>query len=225
MSYPTQEQINNNARTARLKELSAIADSMVMPDPPDEPKTKKKRSSLTSLLAAFDRAEKLREETEVLKPRLDKEIAEYLASGEALDEKIAQGLQTKRCQLEMIPAKLDQIDERLKSLKDEINTELGLRFVEFEHQFSHMNKLVCDRLSELLRPIMADDFTLDRHISMWLVGNTKLNRKVVGLLSYIRHPMMLGNAVAGARALIAREGEAAKILAIANQLTEVLVKE
>jgi hypothetical protein len=215
----TREQINTNAMAARLEEMSAIADSMVLPDPAAAPKTKKKRSSLKSLLASFDSAEKLREETEALRPRLEKEIGEYLSSGEALDEKIAQGLQTKRCQLEMIPAKLDQIHLRQESLKVEINTELGLCYIEFEHQFSHMNKLVSGHLKAFLQPMMADDFALDHYISAFLISNTKLNRRVVGILNCIRQPMMLGNPVAAARTLLAREGEAAEIVAASEELT------
>lgn len=171
------------------------------------------------MLAAFDRADKLRLETEELKPRLEKEIGAALASGEALDEKLAQSLLVKRGQLEMIPAKLDQIHERQKSLESEIDTELNLRFTEFEHQFAHTNRLIHARLDALLRPIMADDFAMDHHISTWLIGNTKLNRQIVGILNCIRQPMMLGNPVAAARTLVAREGEAAGILAAAEKLT------
>ena len=116
----------------------------------------KQNPSLESLLKQFDKTEQLRADTEALKPRLENEINAVLSSGDSLDEKTALALQTKRGQLELIPAKLGQIMGRLTELETSIEAEFQSRFTDFQKQISAVHSIIRNRVLEALIPLMVD---------------------------------------------------------------------
>lgn len=88
--------------------------------------------SLESLLSDLEKADQVYAETEALKPKLEAEINSALESGDVLDEKIAASLQTKRAQLELIPAKLAQVAARQATILEQIESEFTQRLLKFE---------------------------------------------------------------------------------------------
>lgn len=222
MIAPTREEINTQARDARQAESNGVLDQMAAQHEKDEAlaetRRSRKRASLETLLRDYDRATKSLEEKDAAKTRLEGDVANALAAGDDVSEKLALTMQTKRAQIELIPAKISQIAARRESLALDIREEFQVRFIAFERQFGGVNSALQAHMANFLRPLMAGDFPLESYVERFLVGNTRLHRRLVGLLSYIRQPMLLGDAIAAARTLIAREPEAAEILADAKKL-------
>jgi len=173
--------------------------------------------NLAQLLEKFDKVEKSAADTVALQPRLESEIDAVLATGDVQDEGMANSLATKRGQLELIPAKLKQLTSERESLVQEIEGEFHACYAIFERRFAGGNAIIHAYLDRIVRPLMADDFMVEHHISM-LVPHTKLNRSIVGLLSNIQFPRHMGNIPEAARQLLKRRTEAAEIIAGVQKL-------
>lgn len=171
----------------------------------------KKPDSLESLLESFSKTEKLRDDTEALKIRLEAEINAKLASGDALDEKTAQALQTKRGQLDLVPAKLAQISARLTSLTAEIQTEFDQRSIAFSRAIQTAGNVAKDKLRAVIIP-MLNELQADNgeEIVHFIFPRTKLANQLDGLESPIRYQAVnMQNPVAAALLLLAAEKELA----------------
>ena len=174
---------------------------------------KEKFPTLESLLEAFSKTEKLRDDTEALKLRLEAEINTALASGDALDEKTAQALQTKRGQEDLVPAKLAQLSARLAGLTTEIQTEFDERSITFSRAIQAAGNVAQDKLRAVIIP-MLHELQADNgeEIVHFIFPRTKLANQLAGLESPIRYQAVnLQNPVAAARLLLVAEKELANV--------------
>jgi hypothetical protein len=172
-----------------------------------------KQPLLESLLATYDQNETLRSDTKELRPRLENEINAALAGGDALDEKTAAGLQTKRAQLEMIPAKLGQICARSDKLLDAIQTEFYSRFKPFEAELQLLQDKIKKRVLDVLSPLMIDPVVTEELFNRTIWTRTKPAVELSGLVSVIQFQVSQQNIVGAARELLKREKELALIKA------------
>lgn len=172
-----------------------------------------KPNSLESLLAAFSKTEKLRDETEALKIRLESEVNVALDTGDVLDEKTALALQTKRGQLDLVPAKLAQISARLISLTAEIQTEFDQRSIAFSHAILAANNVAKDKLRAVIIPMLHElQAENGEEIMHFIFPRTKLANQLAGLESPIRYQAVnMRDPVAAARLLLAAEKELAGV--------------
>lgn len=172
-----------------------------------------KQTSLESLLTAFDKTEALRADTEALKPRLENEINAALASGDVLDEKIATSLQTKRGQLELIPAKLGQISAKSEELLVAIPTEFHSRFKAFDSQLQVLQSATKKKVVDVLSSLMIDPLVVEELTNRMIWTRTKLAVELSGLESAIRFQVGQQNIVGAARELLKSEKELALVKA------------
>ena len=172
-----------------------------------------KQPLLESLLATFDQNEALRADTKELRPRLENEINAALAGGNALDEKAAAGLQTKRAQLEMIPAKLGQICARSDKLRDAIETEFYSRFKGFDSELQLRQEMIKKKVLDVLSPLMIDPVVTQELFNRTIWTQTKPAVELSGLVSVIQFQVSQQNIVGAARELLKREKELALIKA------------
>lgn len=166
-----------------------------------------KQPLLESLLATYDQTEALRVDTKELKPRLENEINTALAGGDALDEKVAAGLQTKRAQLEMIPAKLSQICARSDKLLDAIETEFYRRLKPFESELQVRQEMIKKKVLDVLSPLMIDPVVTEELFNRTIWTQTKPAVELSGLVSVIQFQVSQKNIVGAARELLKREKE------------------
>ncbi|MGD0745623.1 MAG: hypothetical protein ABSA45_10750 [Verrucomicrobiota bacterium] len=170
-----------------------------------------KPSTLESLLAAFDRTEQLRADTEGLKPRLENEINQALATGDVLDESLAAGLQTKRGQLELIGPKLAQISAKADELVAAIQDAFQSRYVAFTREIRLLQDATLKRILSLFYQlgVGAEDAESIALQGVW--GRTKMAKLLTDLDSAIRFQVSQRNIVGAARELLRREEELAAI--------------
>jgi hypothetical protein len=172
-----------------------------------------KPNSLESLLADFSKTEKLRDDTEALKIRLESEVNVALDTGDVLDEKTAQALQTKRGQIDLVPAKLAQLSARLTSLTVEIQTEFDQQSIVFSRAVQTAGNVAKDKLRAVIIP-MLHELQADNgeEIVHFIFPRTKLANRLDGLESPIRYQAInMRNPVAAARLLLAAEKELAGV--------------
>jgi hypothetical protein len=172
-----------------------------------------KINSLESLLADFSKTEKLRDDTEALKIRLESEVNLALDTGDVLDEKTAQALQTKRGQIDLVPAKLAQLSARLTSLTVEIQTEFDQQSIVFSRAVQTAGNVAKDKLRAVIIP-MLHELQADNgeEIVHFIFPRTKLANQLDGLESPIRYQAInMRNPVAAARLLLAAEKELAGV--------------
>ena len=172
-----------------------------------------KPNSLELLLADFSKTEKLRDDTEALKIRLESEVNLALDTGDVLDEKPAQALQTKRGQIDLVPAKLAQLSARLTSLTVEIQTEFDQQSIVFSRAVQTAGNVAKDKLRAVIIP-MLHEFQADNgeEIVHFIFPRTKLANQLDGLESPIRYQAInMRNPVAAARLLLAAEKELAGV--------------
>jgi hypothetical protein len=172
-----------------------------------------KPNSLELLLADFSKTEKLRDDTEALKIRLESEVNVALDTGDVLDEKTALALQTKRGQIDLVPAKLAQISARMSSLTAEIQTEFEQRSSAFSLAILAAGNVAKDKLRAVIIP-MLHEFQADNgeEIVHFIFPRTKLANHLDGLESPIRYQAInMQNPVAAARLLLAAEKELAGV--------------
>jgi hypothetical protein len=172
-----------------------------------------KLQTLESLLAAFDHTEALRVDTESLKPKLEAEIGAALATGDVLDEKIATSLQTKRAQLEMIPAKLGQISIRSEKLQAAIQTEFYSRFKTFDSELQVLQAATKKKVLDVLAPLMIDPLVVQELFDRMIWIRTKPAAELAGLRSGIDFQLTQQNIIGAARELLKRKGDLALIKA------------
>jgi hypothetical protein len=167
--------------------------------------------NLESLLASFSKTEQLRDDTEALKIRLESEVNVALDTGDALDEKTAQALQTKRGQIDLIPAKLAQISARLTSLTVEIQTEFDQRSIVFSRAIQTAGNVAKDKLRAVIIPMLHELQVVNgEEIVHFIFPRTKLANQLDGLESPIHYQAVnMQNPVAAARLLLASEKELA----------------
>ena len=165
-----------------------------------------KSNSLEGLLSSYDKAEKVRLETEALKPRLENELNAALATGDVLDEKLAAGLQVKRGQLELIPYKIHQIETRMLDLKAEIDREYEVRFSRFYDEIGEVSNLEKIRIENVIKPLIPELVTpsCDAVINQ-ILSLTKLSAQLGTLRDFAKFQKHLGNPVGAARNLISAE--------------------
>jgi hypothetical protein len=168
---------------------------------------------LESLLTAFDKTEALRADTEALKPRLEREINSALGGGEALDEKLATSLQTKRAQLEMTPAKLGQISAKSEELLTAIQAEFNSRFKAFNSELQVLESATKKKVMEALSPLMVDALVVEELTNRMIWTRTKLAVELSGLESAINFQLTNQNIIGAVRELLKREKELALIKA------------
>jgi hypothetical protein len=173
----------------------------------------KQNSTLESLLAAFNKTEALRADTEALKPRLETEINGVLASGDVLDEKTALSLQTKRGQLDLIPAKLEQISTRRRELEAEIEIEFNKRYMSFRANIRLETDNVRRKVLATIQPLMFEPMAAATFADM-ICPRTKLAIEFDGLTSPIDFQItVIQNTITASRELLKREKELAQIKA------------
>lgn len=168
----------------------------------------KQNPSLESLLQQFDKAEKLRADTEALKPRLENEINAALASGDVLDEKTALALQTKRGQLDLCPAKLEQIADRLEKLTAEIQAEFNPRYIAFSRAVQDLSRQQKEKWTDGILPKIPKikKAMAERHIAE-LYALTDQAAQIEGLVSVIRYPLTQQDFIGAARNLLQAEND------------------
>ena len=172
-----------------------------------------KSPTLEKLLTAFEKAEQLRADTEALKPRLEKEIADVLDSGDALDEKIAASLQTKRGQLELCGPKLAQIAARMESLKAESQAQFQIRYNAFGAELRAMQDAATKKVVAQFNELGIDREDAEQLALRGVWVRTKLARQLGGLDSSINFHVSMGNIVLAARELLKSEIGLAQIKA------------
>lgn len=172
-----------------------------------------KTSSLEKLLAAFSKTEKLRDDTEALKNRLAREVNTALETGDALDEKIAQALQTKRGQIDLVPAKLAQLSARLTSLTAEIQAEFDQRSMVFNRGISDAGNAVKESLRAAIIPLLHElQVSTGEEIVEFLFLRTKLAHELAGLNAPIHHQAaFIQNPVEASRLLLVAEKQLANL--------------
>jgi len=163
------------------------------------------------LLDSFRKNEALRIDTEKLKPRLETEINTALATGEALDEKIAQSLQTKRAQLEMVSPKLSQIAARTEELLAAIQVEFNSRFQAFDSELQALEAATKKKVLDVLGPLGIDQLFLEELTSRMIWNRTKMAGELAGLRDTIRFQVVNQNLVSASQELLKREKELAAI--------------
>jgi hypothetical protein len=126
--------------------------------------------------------------------------------------------------LELVPVKLEQIRVRLDDLTKAIQVAFDERFIAWDRQFSHLRGVIHKHLGGFLRPLLAEDYTVELMIGR-LVDHTKLMRRHIGEKHYIEQRKAQGDVVGMARELMKRETEAAAILAEAEKLVASTAKE
>lgn len=171
------------------------------------------KPSLEQLLASFDRAVQLRIETEALKPRLETEINDALASGDVLDENLAASLQIKRGQLELVPAKLNQLSAKSEELAIAIQPEFHCRLKLFTEELQTLRNAEAKRVLELFDQLGIDRLEAEAVAAQGVLRRTKLNTELVSLESQIRFQVSQQDIVGAARELVRREQELAEIKA------------
>jgi hypothetical protein len=173
-----------------------------------------KQLSLESLLSDFDKVAQLRADTEALKPRLEKEIVDALDSGDALDEKNAQALQTKRGQLDLCSAKLGQIAFRLEKLTADIQSEFHSRYSAFNHAVRELASQEKGKWSagNLLKFPKENQALVEMHFAK-LYTLTSLAVRLSGLEHSIQFPLTQQDFVTAARRLLDAEKELPTVLA------------
>lgn len=169
--------------------------------------------TLESLLAAFDKTEQLRADTEALKPRLETEINAVLASGDALNESLAGSLAVKKSQLELVPAKLSQISRRADELTAAIQAEFQNRFRAFDSELQSLQAKTKKKVLDVLGPLMIDSLVVQELFDRMIWTRTKPAAELSGLRSGIDFQLSQGNVVQAARELLQREKELAVIKA------------
>lgn len=170
-----------------------------------------KPNSLESLLAAFSKTEKLRDETEALKIRLEGEVNAALASGDVLENETAQALQTKRGQIDLVPGKLAQINARLESLAAEIQTEFDQRRNSFNSARAAAREVAKGKLRTIILPLIQE---LQGVTGEEIVQNLYPFTKLAAQLDAFDNPISFQitvhqNYVAAARLLLAAEKDLA----------------
>ena len=164
------------------------------------------KSTLESLLANFDKAQQLLSDTEALKPRLEKEIADALATGDALDEKTAQALQTKRGQLDLVPAKLAQINGRIETLTTDIQEEFSARFNAFNSDIQAVVRVAKQNMSGFLIPLLHEmQQDNGEEILAFIFPRTKLANQLGGLENAIRFRVAQQDFIAASRDILVAE--------------------
>jgi len=170
--------------------------------------------TLESLLSAFDKTEQLRADTEGLKPRLEKEINEALATGDVLDEKLAAGLQTKRGQLDLINPKLAQCSARADELVAAIQAEFQNRYVAFTRELRALQNATVKRVLVLFNQLGVEAVDAETIALQGVWGRTRMARLLDGLDSAVKFQVSQQNIVGAARELVRRELELATIKAL-----------
>jgi hypothetical protein len=170
-----------------------------------------KPNSLESLLAAFSKTEKLRDDTEALKTRLEGEVNAALDTGDVLNEKFAASLQTKRGQIDLVPAKLAQLSTRLISLTAEIQTEFDQRSIAFSRAIQAAGNVGKDKLRAAILPMLPElAAATGQAIVDFIFPRTKLAAQIAGIESPIQFQVVVHqNPVAAARLLLVAEKELA----------------
>ncbi|HEV2452736.1 MAG TPA: hypothetical protein VGY98_00650 [Verrucomicrobiae bacterium] len=200
--------------TAEMNQTAAeLAEASSPPKPRDA-----NFKNLEALLKILGKLEKLRADTEDLKVKLENEIASALDTGDVLDEKLATGLSVKRGQLELVPAKLAQIQRQSEALNAEIQTEFTACFIAFEKYFIGMSGTVQQTIISFLAPLIAEDmrFALEPIVATQIWPSTLLARKASGIVGRIRFHMNQGDWPQAARELLNQERQAQAIIAAAN---------
>lgn len=172
-----------------------------------------KINSLESLLADFSKTEQLRDDTEKLKIRLESEVNVALDTGDALDTGVAQALQTKRGQIDLIPNKLATISARMTSLTAEIQTEFDQRSIAFSLAILAANNVAKDKLRAVIIPMLHElQAENGEEIMHFIFPRTKLANQLAGLESPVRYQAVtMRDPVAAARLLLAAEKELAGV--------------
>lgn len=166
----------------------------------------KNTTKLQELLLAYDKAEQLRNQTEALKPMLENEINATLAEGDALDENVARALQTKRAQLDLIPGKLCQIENRQQKLVSEISDEFELGYAPLTAHLRAIEASVKEKLKAKLEPLLMDlDSTQTAYITDVIFNHSKLKLAIAGCENPISNATVLGDYILRARRLISAE--------------------
>jgi len=166
-----------------------------------------KKPSLEILIEAHHKNEALRTTTEALKPRIEGEINSALATGDVLSEQIAVSLQTKRAQLEMIPAKLGQITARAEDLLASIQAEFNSRFLTFESELQALQAKTKKKVLDVLSPLMLDQVFVQQLVDQMVWTRTKMAIELGGLETAVRFQLSQQNIVLAARELLRVEKE------------------
>jgi hypothetical protein len=172
-----------------------------------------KLTSLESLLATFDKNEELRADTEALRPRLENEINAALASGDVLDEKIATSLQTKRGQLDLIPAKLGQISTKSEELQAAIQAEFQVLYNAFGSELRALQDAESKRIIAGLTKLGLEQNYVEALVLQGISTRTNLSRNLAGLDSPISFQVAQKNIVQAARELLKSETGLAQLKA------------
>ena len=173
-----------------------------------------KPNSLESLLAAFSKTEKLRDETEALKIRLESEVNVALDTGDVLDEKTAQALQTKRGQIDLIPSKLASISTKSQELQAAIQTEFQVRYNAFSSELRALQDAESKRIIAELTKLGLEQNYVEELVLQGISARTNLSRNLAGLDSQISFQVVsLKNIVQAARELLKSETGLAQLKA------------
>jgi hypothetical protein len=167
----------------------------------------KNLSKLKSLLADLEKNVSATADTEALRPRLEGEIATALAGGDALSEKVANSIATKRNQLELIPAKMEKLSAEAALLTEAIKSE-----------FESCNRTVFDlrekavrTASQSMESALVDLLPSDQRIEPQILGVLAERSKLVALcnpaINHISFHTNLLRPVEAAQELIRREAE------------------
>lgn len=167
-----------------------------------------KKSTIEDLLPELDKLTEQFEATEALKPQLEAEITEALASGD-LDDTLALSLQTKRAKLELIPAKLDQVEKRIIAVKEAIKEDFTVRRQAFSRKGREMREKVAAEIRKVLDPFVPENpmhnHAVTSAIENLIIPHSYTIKQICIMESLIDSPVSFGNYVQAARNLLEPE--------------------